>query len=359
MEAEESMILRDFPVDTRNYTIVDNITGKPIDQSNYTLTIDPEVIKKLNKLKQVNEEKIKQAALRDQYGNDTLVSTFTPKDNAVFTPVYNDEYIDYHDYSYGDETVEEEPNTQEASVEMDSTSSNTPGTEVIMSDSLLDRVVARDPKVKQAEEQAKAEAEAKEAEREELDYITASDFPTDQQEDTAPAVDNSLFTPEMATLQQASEQIVNIDTSKLGQDLRRTKEPKKGTEKIKLDKMEIIAGRKIAWTAYILFFIPLLFKRKNRFVRLHANEGLELNIMELLGGLLIAQYFLLPTLLADFSGTIATISVIGAILGASLIGVCILTIIPMMIYAMCGKQVENPWLWHKRIIYVPTERTSD
>ena len=46
MEAEELMILRDLPVDTRNYTIVDNITGKPIDQSSYTLTIDPEVIAK-------------------------------------------------------------------------------------------------------------------------------------------------------------------------------------------------------------------------------------------------------------------------------------------------------------------------
>jgi len=55
METDEMMILRDLPVDTRNYTIVDNITGKPIDQSNYTLTIDPEVIKKLNSLKKINE----------------------------------------------------------------------------------------------------------------------------------------------------------------------------------------------------------------------------------------------------------------------------------------------------------------
>ena len=87
----------------------------------------------------------------------------------------------------------------------------------------------------------------------------------------------------MAGLQQASEQIVNIDTSKLGQDLKRTKEPKRGTEKIKLDKMEIIAGKPFAWLAYILFFIPLLFKKNNRFVRLHANEGLELNIIDLQG----------------------------------------------------------------------------
>ena len=48
---EQSMILRDLPVNTRNYTILDNVTGKPIDQGNYSLTIDKEVINKLNKLK--------------------------------------------------------------------------------------------------------------------------------------------------------------------------------------------------------------------------------------------------------------------------------------------------------------------
>ena len=39
MESEETMELRDLPVDTRNYTIIDNITGKPIEQSNYSLII--------------------------------------------------------------------------------------------------------------------------------------------------------------------------------------------------------------------------------------------------------------------------------------------------------------------------------
>lgn len=359
MEVDEMMILRDLPVDTRNYTIVDNITGKPIDQSGYTLTIDPEVIKKLNKLKQVNEEKIKQASLREQYGSDSLVSTFTPTDNAVFTPVYNDEYISYQDYNTGKtEVVEEVEPVQEEVVE------ETPqvGAEVIMADTLLDRVTPRDPNVKLAEEQAKAEEEAKKAEKVDLDYITVEDIEglgstEEEQENDVPA-DNSLFTPEMATLQQASEQIVGIDTEKLGQDLKRTKEPRRGTENIKLDKMEIIAGKKIAWTAYILFFIPLLFKGKNRFVRLHANEGLELNIMELLGVLLVGQYFLLPNWI-NVAGTIATVSIIGAIIGAVLLGACVITIIPMIINAILGRQVQNPWLWKRRMIHVSTERTSD
>ena len=77
MEADEKMILKDMPVDTRNYSIIDNVTGKPIDQDNYTLTIDPEVISKLNQLKKMNEEKIKQAALKDEYQGSSYVNTFT------------------------------------------------------------------------------------------------------------------------------------------------------------------------------------------------------------------------------------------------------------------------------------------
>ena len=58
-----------------------------------------EVIGKLNELKRVNEEKIKQASLKSQYGDNTIVDTFTPTDNAVFTPVYEGEYIDAVDYN--------------------------------------------------------------------------------------------------------------------------------------------------------------------------------------------------------------------------------------------------------------------
>lgn len=366
MDSEDQMILRDLPVDTRNYTIVDNITGKSIDQSNYTLTIDPEVIGKLNKLKKVNEEKIKQATLREKYNDDSLVSTFTPTDNAVFTPVYSDEYIDYHDFNNHkkqkveevQEVFEEQPIVPEVV-----TPTNSTGAEVFKSDTLLDRVVARDPNVRKAEEQAKLEAEEQEQKKAELDYITTADLSNDESSalfrEDGGTVDNSLFTPEMTGLQQASEQIVKIDTKKLGQDLKRTKEQKKGTEKIKLDKMEIIAGKPFAWLAYIIFFIPLIFKRNNRFVRLHANEGLELNIMEMIGALLIAQFFLLPNIVPNFSGIISDISIIGAMVGAALIAVCIITIIPMMINAICGRQVQTPWLWKRRMIFVSSERTSD
>ena len=351
---EEKMILRDMPVDTRNFTIIDNITGKPIDESNYTLSIDPEVIGKLNKLKQMNEEKIKQAALRDKYGKASLVSTFTPQDNVVFTPVYNDEYIDYADFNSTQTEEKKEEIVEEVVEEQVEEKPATHGAEVIKSDQLLDRVVARSA---EAREEANAPKEPVEEVPADLDYIAK--YEGDNVEPTESAnVDNSLFTPEMASLQQASEQIVKIDTKKLGQDIK-SKEQKKGTEKIKLDKMEVIAGKKVAWLAYILFFIPLLFKRKNRFVRLHANEGLELNIMELISGLLIGQYFLLPNIVENLTGTLGTVSLVACIIGAGLLGACVLTIIPMMIGALLGNQTQTPWLWRKRMISIPLERTSD
>lgn len=353
---EEKMILRDLPVDTRNYTIIDNITGKPIDQSTYSMTIDPEVIGKLNKLKQMNEEKVKQSALKAQYNSTSLVDTFTPEDNTVFTPVYNDEYIDYHDFNtYEDEQVSSNETVELISEEPITTEEHK-ATEVIQSESLLARVVARDPSERPVEEVVEEEP------KEQLDYISNLDSNgepiTTEETNEEVKIDNSIFTPEMASLQQASEQIVNINQDRLGQNLQRTKEQKKGTEKIELDKMEVLAGKKVAWLSYILFFLPLLFKGKNRFVRVHASEGLRLNIWELLSGILIAQYFILPMFI-ELSELWSSVSLIACIIGAGILGACAIAIIPLIIACLCGLQVQTPWLGKRRLISVPTERTSD
>jgi len=362
METDERMILKDMPVDTRNYTIVDNITGKPIDQSNYTLTIDNEVIDKLNTLKKMNEEKAKQAALKDKYGSTSLVSTFTPDDNAVFTPEYNDEYISYHDFNVGnnlEESNEEEQSEDAENTHTNEEPSNAGAPEVIQSDTLLERVVARDPSIRIAEEEEK---KAEETPQEELDYISSYDPNKDysqeeQSQESEVKADNSLFTPEMVGLQQASEQIVKIDENKLGEDIKKIS-GRRAKEKIELDKMEVMAGRKVAWMAYILFFLPLLFKRKNRFVRIHANEGLDLNIMEIFGGLLIGQFFLLPTLMT-IEGMWLTISLIACMVGAGIVCACALTILIMIIRSIAGNYAQIGWLWKKRLIKVSTERTSE
>lgn len=326
MEAEDTMELRDLPVDTRNYTIIDNITGKPIDQNNYSLTIDPEVISKLNTLKKVNEEKIKQATLRGLYEDATLVDTFTPEDNSVFTPVYDDEYISNHDFNTAEETVApivEEKTIEEKVVEEKPTFNPT---EVLQQDNVLERVVARD-------------------------HSTMTDETSEEISNNNLAQDNSIFTQEMAGLKEASEQIIKINADKLGPAIKPPQHDDP-SYKINLDVMEIRAAKSYAWLGYLLFFLPLLINRKNRFARIHANEGLELNMVEILGGLLLLPYFLLTNL----EGTWHTVTFIMALAGIVLLGMCVLTIIPMMICAMCGLQFQTPWLWKRRIIKVKDTR---
>lgn len=348
MEAEETMELRDLPVDTRNYTIIDNITGKPIEQSNYSLTIDPEVISKLNTLKKVNEEKIKQATLRGLYEEATLVDTFTPEDNSVFTPVYDDEYISNIDYNTSEEEIKEEVTTVEESKEEATFSP----TEVIQQETTLTRVVARDPsqiKQEEAEENTEENTATSEGEIDNTSNETPSDMASEQT--STPQPDNSTFTPEMAGLKEASEQIVKIDAEKLGPAIKPPKHERPST-KVNLDVMEIRQAKGYAWMAYLLFFIPLLINRNNRFARVHANEGLELNLMEILGALLLAPYYLIT----NVDGTIHTTLFVLALAGFVLLGMCALTIIPMMLCAMFGLQFQTPWLWKKRIIKVKETR---
>ena len=343
MEAEDTMELRDLPVDTRNYTIIDNITGKPIDQSNYSLTIDPEVISKLNTLKKVNEEKIKQATLRGLYEGATLVDTFTPEDNSVFTPVYDDEYISNHDFNTAEETVApivEETNIEEQ-VEEEKPTFNP--TEVLQQDNVLERVIARDPSTITPE----PEETTDNAENSETDSVSEDN--TDGNENTPE--DNSTFTPEMAGLKEASEQIVKIDADKLGPAIKPPKHDKP-SYRVNLDVMEIKEAKSFAWLGYLLFFLPLLINRNNRFARIHANEGLELNMVEILGGLLLLPYFLITNL----DGTWHTVTFVMALAGIVLLGMCALTIIPMMICSMCGLQFQTPWLWKRRIIKVKDTR---
>jgi len=337
MESEETMELRDLPVDTRNYTIIDNITGKPIEQSNYSLTIDPEVIGKLNELKRVNEEKVRQASLKSQYGDDTLVETFTPTDNSVFTPVYEGEYIHSNDYNTAINTPVEE-------VVEDQTEEEVPTfnpTEVLQQDTILDRVVARAPVAPQAES----------TEDTELD----PNNPTENTEgnEEFESTDNSVFRPEKTGLEEASEQIINIDTEKLGPAIKPPKERKEGLkDKINLDVMEIREAKSFAWLAYILFFLPMLINKKNRFVRVHANEGLDLNIMEILGAILLSPYFLIQ----NVTGTLATVVLVCSLAGVIILGMCAITILPMIICSMFGLQFQIPWLWRKRLIKIAETR---
>ena len=97
-------------------------------------------------------------------------------------------------------------------------------------------------------------------------------------------------------------------------------------------------GRFVAWMAYIVFFIPLLFAGKNSFVRHHANEGLCINILDALG---IALYFVSQKITHELE------SVRMAILACGLLGIGILCLtlfsrVILIIGALLGKKSEAP-----------------
>lgn len=104
-------------------------------------------------------------------------------------------------------------------------------------------------------------------------------------------------------------------------------------------KEEIKAGRGVAWLAYILFFIPLLLNGKNSFVRWHANEGLELNLLDILGaGLLVSGW-----LLKSENIVLSTVYLAMVTVGAIIIALTTFTKLIMIIFCLSGKEARNPW----------------
>lgn len=109
---------------------------------------------------------------------------------------------------------------------------------------------------------------------------------------------------------------------------------------------EIKSGKGIAWLAYIIFFIPLLFNRQNKYVRWHANEGFELFILDILGaGLFCVGWFV------KSSNELYTILLLASLTaGAVIIAISVFTRIIMIPFALAGKEVQHPWLFHKHRI---------
>lgn len=347
MEELGTIVLKNLPISTRNYQIVDTATGKPIENNTYSVKIAPHVIENLYELKKINEEKKQQAKFREQYADHSLTDAYTPDDNSVFSVQNSDGYISAEDIQRHSQSSYSNEEISQPYVKA----------ETIQADSVLNRVSARsqDPHSKEITLEKKTE---------EVDYITADTYtPTGNYEYTMPqnnmdnsvfggseyeTNDNSLFNPDNIS-NYSSDGGNNMETN---EEVVTKKEKKSRTKKrpdyINLTKEEVKSGRGVAWLAYILFFIPLIFNGKNRFVRIHANEGLDLNIAELIGGLLILPFFLI----SNPTGIIEIIVYVAGILGLVVLAACALTIIPVMIGALCGAQFQIPWLLKKRIIKI-------
>ena len=132
----------------------------------------------------------------------------------------------------------------------------------------------------------------------------------------------------------------------------------KKTYKLKKYKQDIIpedikSGRGVAWLAYILFFLPLLFKGRNTYVRHHANEGLELNIMEIVAAGLIAPFVLVQQgMLVAETEMMLQVFMIMAVVGVFLAFALVLCMVFSILFAMCGFTSSLPFFWGFRFIKV-------
>lgn len=109
---------------------------------------------------------------------------------------------------------------------------------------------------------------------------------------------------------------------------------------------EIKSGKGVAWLAYIVFFLPLLFNSKNKFVRWHANEGIKLFFLDIIGaGLFCVGWFLKST------NEIYTLLLLASLTaGTVIIAISVFTRIVMIPFALAGKEAQHPWLFHKHRI---------
>ena len=105
-------------------------------------------------------------------------------------------------------------------------------------------------------------------------------------------------------------------------------------------------NKKIAWLAYILFFIPLLINKKSNFVRLHANEGLELNLVDVLGIVLLVCGAAIKT----SSLVWHAILILSTIVGVSLLILTTISKIYMIIATLKGFSHQTPWFCKYRFI---------
>ena len=102
------------------------------------------------------------------------------------------------------------------------------------------------------------------------------------------------------------------------------------------------ASRCYAWLAYILFFIPLLINRKNSFVRHNANEGLEINLIDVIGIIFL--------LIGALVKPATVLTVLCVVVGIILLSLTLITKIFMIVVSAMGIKRQSPWFFNLNII---------
>ena len=141
------------------------------------------------------------------------------------------------------------------------------------------------------------------------------------------------------------EPMIVLDDSEVGKKKGKKNGKKDGPVK-NCSPEQIKSGRGVAWMAYIIFFLPLIFNGKNAFVRHHANEGLELNILDVIGvGLYLAYKFVVvDNYWVNFG------LMIGSIVGLALVAITTITKLFLIIFALAGKEAQSPFFGKGKMI---------
>lgn len=122
-------------------------------------------------------------------------------------------------------------------------------------------------------------------------------------------------------------------------------EPEILKEEILSEEEDAKKNKKIAWLAYILFFIPLMINKKSQFVRLHANEGLDVFIIDIFATILVVCGKFIP-----FTKSLAIVGHLLFLVGLGLFALTTITKIFQIIRVALGKKNQTPWLWKTRFI---------
>jgi len=224
---------------------------------------------------------------------------------------------------------------------------------------------------KAAEVEEKPEVQAEQDSTVSLDdYILAKDIQKDTSEPTRDEMifqnDNVVSTdepneamnlePEPATYDTPiATENANIEEAKpaepvyvVGEEDKKGKKKKKGRKervRVSTDE-EVKEGKGVAWLSYILFFIPLLFKRNNNFVRHHANEGFEVFLIDVLG----VALFLVGYMLKSENSWLTLALMVSLIAGVVLVALTTVTKIVLIFMSLAGKEARSPWFWNIRFI---------
>ena len=166
-------------------------------------------------------------------------------------------------------------------------------------------------------------------------------------EQSAEQFDQNSATPlDVNASENSGEQPMFVVGEEEKSDKKGKKEKKKKHEN-KCTPEEIKQGKSIAWLAYILFFIPLLINRKNNFVRHHANEGMEVFFIDILGAALIVVGKIVKP---GENSIINLLLMISLIAGVVLLILTTLTKLVLIVMSLLGKEARSPWMWNIKFI---------